>query len=349
MDDLTAKRSMLCEAAKGIVVPYAEAYAAAHKTFAEKMWPSKKRRSDSAYLRWKFRGKPQGEMPSLLLAVDDQHVVGQLGLIPATLKIGSQALPAQWACDLMVDSGVRQKGIGSMLFAVAMNRDMVTLGSDPSKLADVTMTRMGFRPLVGPYKMVMPLDLKHTLGWVISEKNKSGIPFISRALQPFWSLIVKWRARQVVNGLVPTNLDEIIHRVGIAQSRIEIPYIVHDRDFLTWRFGVVIPAHIQSFVTGSGGYAICEATPAYFYVYDWHAADAQDASVLISNFLAMARAAQSQTISVMANNQQEHNWLRERGYLAMRTPLNIIYYPEHIISTDQRRFHYSIFDSDGNI
>ena len=102
-------------------------------------------------------------MSGFLLAVIDGRVVGQLGVIPVRLRVGDSETPAQWACDLMVEPALRRKGTGSLLFAAAMARDCVTLGSDPSPAADVTMARMGFQPLSSAWKMFLPLDWSHVL------------------------------------------------------------------------------------------------------------------------------------------------------------------------------------------
>ena len=74
------------------------------------MWPSKKRRRIEKYIRWKFRGNETGDVNGLLLALEKNKVVGQLGLIPVKFKHLNKIHNAQWACDLMVDPDLRKRG-----------------------------------------------------------------------------------------------------------------------------------------------------------------------------------------------------------------------------------------------
>lgn len=340
---------MLLEKAQGIVVPYSEIYSSAHSDFARRMWPNKIRRSDETYIRWKFRGPARGPVEGLLLAVIDDQVVGQLGLLPATLQIGTKVVAAQWACDLMVDPAVREKGIGSMMFAVGMSRNMVTLGSDPSRLADITMSRIGFNPLAGPTKMVLPLNLEQSLGWVVQSNWAWSVPLLASLLNPFWALRNRLYARKTNGAVTLGSLEDAIPRVSANQQRLAIPHICHDREFLTWRYGVAIAANIQTLITQAGGYAICEATPTYFYVYDWHAVDSNDADAILTKVLRLASAANCHTISICANDAQERKDLKRHGFLSMRKPLKVIYYPQGSFAADQTTIHYCLYDSDGNI
>src|SRR5260370_18278785 len=97
----------LCQQAADVVVPYSEAYEQGHSNFAAKMWPTKRRRKDATYNRWKFRGAERGPVDGLLLAIDDGRGIGQLGLIPAIARIGGERYPCPCAFDLMVHVSVR--------------------------------------------------------------------------------------------------------------------------------------------------------------------------------------------------------------------------------------------------
>lgn len=176
------------------IVPYDENVREAHVRFATKMWPSKRRRREDRYIRWKFRGPSHGAVDGLLLALLNGEVVGQVGLIPAVLGIDGERRKCQWACDLMVDSSLRQRGIASLLFNAAFARGIVTLGSNPSAVADVAMKRIGFASLEGPAMTVFPLDPAHILSWKIPSHLSVVIPLVSAAVRPvFW-----WRGRRLL-------------------------------------------------------------------------------------------------------------------------------------------------------
>lgn len=349
MADLIIKRKDLLAKAEGIVFPYSDQWVESHKAFAEKMWPNKLRRRNEAYNRWKFRGPAHGDVPGFLLAVLDGKVVGQLGLIPVKIWVDGREMAAQWACDLMVDNTIRQKGIGSLLLAVGMERDMITLGSNPSKLADLSMTKLGFKPLQGPSAMILPLEIAHFLEMVFKGKSKLLSSFLSLIFQPVWNLRLKLLLRPGTNQVLEGSCDEVIPFVKAYQSTINEPHIVHDESFLKWRYSVVIPANIKTLLTDSGSYAICEATSTYFYVYDWHIKDQADAKTLFKRILNLALQAKSKAILVYANTDQEQESLKKNGYLKMRTPVKVIYYPPEVISGKVNSFHYCIYDSDGNL
>lgn len=349
MDDLINKRKDLLARAEGIIFPYSDQWVESHKAFAAKMWPNKLRRRDEAYNRWKFRGPLHGDVPGFLLAVLDGKVVGQLGLIPVKIWVDGREVNAQWACDLMVDNTIRQKGIGSLLLAVGMERNIITLGSNPSELADLSMTKLGFKSLQGPSSMILPLELSHFFEMVFKGKSKLLSSFFSLIFQPVWNLRLKLLIRPGNNQVLEGGCDEVIPFVKAYQSTIDKPHIIHDDAFLKWRTSVVIPANIQFYFTKAGSYAICEPTSSNFYIYDWHIKVQGDGKAIFGRILELAMQAKSKMILAYANSNQERKLLRQRGFLKMRTPVKVIYYPPEVISEKINSFHYCIYDSDGNL
>src|SRR5580765_5995818 len=128
-----------------------------HEEFILKVWPAKRRRRVESYNRWKFRGPAKGNVDGLLLALKENKVVGQLGLLPVKLKNGSKIYNAQWACDLMVDPDYRNLGTGQILFETGLERDVITLGNNPSPRAEKLMLKIGFKPMDSGRNMVFPL------------------------------------------------------------------------------------------------------------------------------------------------------------------------------------------------
>jgi GNAT superfamily N-acetyltransferase len=332
-------------------VRYGDSTENAHSQFTAKMWPAKRRRRVPAYNRWKFRGPASGSVDGLLLALSDGEVIGQLGLIPVMVRAGSETRKAQWACDLMVDSSARRKGIGSLLLKAAMARDCLTLGSNPSPAADVTMTKLGFRPIAGPRIMVLPLRLNHVLSWKIPAALSATIPAISKLGQPIVSLRYRSLARS--NRLADVSechWQEVASLIASRQARLTVPHVVHDSEFLSWRCKGLedFASEMSAIRTDSGAYAIVGQSSPYFYVYDWWAPDQDECLALFQASFTMAKKAGSLTIQVLAQDQGEEQWLRHMGFLGMRHPFKIISYPPDFLSNSQS-FHYSIYDSDGNL
>ena len=288
-------------------------------------------------------------MDGLLVAVMNDKIIGQFGLIPVKIKAGYKELDAQWACDLMVDSSIRQMGIGSMLLAVSMERSIVSLGSEPSPAADTAMARIGFSPLQGPLQMVLPLQVGHVLGWKLQGHWRPLLKPAAALLQPLWGFRTRRLSRYKTAGVTVGSLEDLIPRVQKRQESITLPYVLHDEAFLRWRFSSPIPAPIQILLSQEGGFATCEATPSYFYVYDWHASSSSETSALFARITTLALKAGSQTILVYANNVREKDLLRDFGFLAQRSRVKVIVHPRFALPPDQDGFHYRIYDSDGNL
>jgi hypothetical protein len=336
------------------VRPYDEICRDAHARFAAKMWPSKRRRREESYIRWKFRGPRAGPVNGLLVALVNGDVVGQLGLIPATVSVGGQRMMCQWACDLMVDSSLRRRGIASCLFDVALARGIVTLGSNPSSAADVTMQRIGFGSLEGPAMGVLPLDPAHILSWKIPSGLKMAIPAVSAAARPvFW-----WRGRRLGRDArgawkkVERGSWRMVARLVAEQQACQAdPFIVHDEEFLAWRCeglaGYVEPLGVLR--TEDGSYAIVGAGKPYFYVFDWWSASWESFCALFWLVRMLAREARGKTLEAYAQTGEEEEWLRRAGFLFFRRRCKILCNPQSVFIPQTSRMRYSIFDSDGNL
>ena len=336
------------------VAPYEEHLQAAHGRFASRMWPSKRRRRDVSFNRWKFRGPAQGPVDGLLLAVLKGEVVGQLGLIPASLRIDGECVVCQWACDLMVDSTLRRRGIASLLFDAALARDFVTLGSNPSRAADVTMQRIGFRSLDGPTIGAFPLDPAHVVSWKMPVRFAALTGAAGAVLRPFF----RWRGRKLFenDNRRPNTVNHGSWRtvagfVAEQQGRQTEPLIAHDEEFLAWRceglHGFVEP--LEALHTGRGSYAIVGAARPYFYVFDWFAWSWEDFVDLFCMIQTMAIDSRAMTLEAYAQGPEERSLLRRAGFLLLRQPCKILSHPPSRLLTRHTRMQYSIFDSDGNL
>jgi GNAT superfamily N-acetyltransferase len=319
------------------VRPYDESLYEAHARFAARMWPNKRRRREWRYNRWKFRGGERGPVDGLLLAVSGGEVIGQIGLIPVIVDIGGERVRCQWVCDLMVESAYRGKGIASLIFDTARARGMVTLGSNPSPAADVSMRRIGFRRLEGPRIAVLPLDASHVLGWRIPAR----LAWMTRSLAPIANLVFRWRSRQHL----------VEKEIAQAQSAFAEPFIVHDGEFLRWRSEGLdgYSAPLGALKTPAGSHAIIGLATPYFNAYDWAAASWEEFLLLFSGIHARAARSGAKTIQAYAQNTQEEEWLRRAGFVLLRRPYFILCDPPERFFPRFDRMRYSVFDSDGNL
>ena len=337
--------------AADLIVPYSEEYQEAHREFAARMWPAKRRRRDAHYSRWKFRGPASGAVSGLLLSTDEGRVTGQLGVIPVDLRIGTGTCRAQWACDLMVDPSARRGGIGSSLLAAAMSRDVVTLGSNPSYPAEIAMTRLGFRPLAGPRIMVLPIDISHVLGWKLPQSMGWTRELLARLGQPIADVRSRLlTGRRIGVEAVSCRWEEITSLISIRQSSLTCPHVVHDSEYLKWRCSGLsgFSPEMLALRTKAGSYALAGQASPYFYVYEWSAEDEEDFLALYSVIYRIAKDVNSSTIHTLANTPHEERWLKSAGFLSLRQRVKVLWYPpERFLNNGS--FTYDNYDSDGNL
>lgn len=333
------------------ITEYSDVNRDQHREFASRMWPKKRRRCEERYIRWKFRNIQGGPTPGLLLAVDNGRVLGQLGVIPATLRTGSVTHSCQWACDLMVDPAVRGHGVGSALLGEAMRRPCITLGSNPSQAADIVMSRVGFQVMCGSKVMVLPLDLRHAVSWKVPQSLRALIPCLTWLGGP----LVRHRMSTLVRFSGGPSLEfcpweEVVPLIEQRQAALGHPHIVHDRPFLEWRCGGLegFSEALVAVRAGSGGYAIVGPAQPYFYVYEWSAACQAECLSLFQGIHKRATDCECQTIMVTAQNATEERWLKGGGFFAMRRPVKLMHYPGDVLSGESQ-FVYCLYDSDGNL
>ncbi len=329
------------------VVPYSENYTSAHRIFSEKMWPTKPRRQAADFVRWKFRGRPHGEVPGLLLAVREGKVVGQVGLIPATLKNHNKTQPCQWVCDFMVDQDSRGQGVGSLLLRKAVERDMITLGLNPTPSSLAAHSRVGFTTFSGPKMMLLPLKLNEMLRWKINKNLWSMVPALAVLGWP----VIRFRSRKLYrgNGLVNVQMcpwEDVVDLIQARQNAFMQPHIAHDFGFLSWRCKP--PKNFRQSVVGirtsSGGYALIEVTPLCLFVSDWFAKDENDKLELFQAIYLLARQSNSEMIQVLAYEEQK-DWFSQVGFLEVRRSLTVLLYPS-AFRAEYENMHLSLMDSD---
>ncbi len=332
------------------IAAYSEELRDAHREFARRMWPKKRRRSEEALIRWKFRGPKTGEVRGLLLAVEeDGSVVGELGLIPARLRVGGSTLNCQWACELMVDPKKRRMGIASRLFDAAMKRGVVTLGSSPSPAAEVTMRRLGFQIAMGPWTMVMPLQASYVIRWKLPERWTELAPALGLLAEPV-TRVLRWRLWFCRSrGAAASTWKDLRGLVEETERGLDRPHIVHDEAFLRWRCEGLdgFNPSLKAWACGKA-YAFTGRSGASMRIYDWVAKDEASCRALIRRAYEEACEAGAATIVTHAQTEVEKTWLMRLGFLPMRRRVPILYHPGDLIPAGSG-FRYAYYDSDGDI
>lgn len=320
-----------------------------HEEFSIKLWPAKKRRRSEIYNRWKFRGPVKGTVDGILLAVYDKKVVGQLGLIPVKLISGGKEYKAQWACDLIVDHDHRKSGIGNKLFKAAMERDMITLGNNPSPKADILMTKAGFKPFKCGRLMVFPIDPGILVKWAVPKKISAINPVVASVIKPYFA-VKKKNILKAKTDFYICELNDIDLLISQRQTKDKNPQIRHDKEFLEWRASGFLNyfPKLKTIMSSKGSYALYSHFGLNFNIYEWHCTDEDDFSGMFSYLFNECVKEKTDMVQVIANSAEEIKRLSNAGFVKSRNDEKVIYYAKEDPFRDSGRFYFTLYDTDLN-
>lgn len=327
------------------IAPYEAVHEQAHIAFASRYW-TKGRRKNPAYIYWKFRGTPGKKMPSFLLALAGDTVIGQLGLVPCDVMIAGMRYDAQWACDLMVDTAYRGKSIAKMLYEEAHRQKSITLGSDPSPAALASMTRAGYEVLKGPGKYILPISIGETIRIKFPR-----FPLLNKVKNPFiWYLKRKGKAQSTE--IASTNWKDCMETINAHRQRLNAPYVLHDKAFMQWRaesFASYYEAPHFIRHQDMKSYMCFKRAGNAFYINEWHAESPGIMAAFLRLLVQEALSLGIHFINVPANSEKEEDMLKQLGFFRFRTPTQVIYHCGALESDPLKsfdHFYYTYWDSD---
>jgi GNAT superfamily N-acetyltransferase len=318
-----------------------------HIDFASKHW-TKKRRFIPEYIYWKFRGKSNENLSSFILAIHENKVIGQLGLIPVNVRIEDKKVDAQWACDLMVDKDYRGNGIAKLLYDFAHNQKTLTLGSDPSPAASKSMKKNGYQSINGGWKLFFGLYIGE-----IFKLKKINFSFFNHIPNFFLLFFYFWR-KLSSNKFKKININEFFEKEKIIDDSNEFIYVIQDQEFVKWRF--------NSFMTYYKELVIYEGSNNDFFsgfyndgcfvIADYSTKNSIGFFDMISNIIFMYKKNGLRSIKFLNNNHKFSNFLLFFGFIKFSTITEIIYFTnnkELNIQIANKKFLYTYLDSDENI
>ncbi len=302
------------------------------------------------YNRWKFRGPASGNVDGLLLAISDGKVIGQLGQIPVKLKYGKEIYDAQWTCDVIVDPDQRGTGVGRKMFDFAMKRDMIGLGHNASPSANGVMVSMGFKPMPCARSMVFPVNADHILKWITPDKFNFAIPFIKKIVQPYFTLKTN-RLKKAGSNFEICRWEDVAGLISQRQDEIQNPQILHDKDFLNWRATGLekYSPRISGARSDKGSYVLHSPFSPYYNIYDWHCKNSDEVRNMISLVVRLAIENNSQTIQIIANDEEEEAMLSKLGFIRSRHNERIIHYSKNNLLDKAVKFYFTLYDTDLNL
>lgn len=321
---------------------YSKEFEDAHIEFAQKYW-TKKRRLTPEYIYWKFRGSPEEALQSFILAFDGEKVVGQFGLIPCHIEINGVTYDAQWACDLMVDTSYRGRGVAGKLYDFAHKNKIITLGSDPSPAAEKSMIKKGYVSLQGPRKFIYPFTIGE--GFKLKGINKRALNIIPN---PFIVLLYALKNKS----FNPINTKRYAELIDNTVN--EHLHCVYDSSFYEWRFSA-----FKSYYPGIDCYEKDKNNffSGYFVNGDYFLTDFKVKNpysfLKIIVFIFFKYKNQGiRRIKLVSMNNRINSILTFLGFIRFGTLTNVVLYTDNKkikAAINNEKFHYTYLDSDENI
>jgi len=257
---------------------------------------------------------------------------------------------AQWACDLLVDPDYRKHGIGSRLFEEGMTREAISLGNNASPSADRLMLKLGFRPIPSGRSMVFPLDARHLLKWVVPTKFDFAIPFLSKLIQPYFS-VKKNLLKKKQSDFKVCAWEDVLDLIEKRQKKINYSQILHNVDFMNWRATGLenFSERIDAAKNKDGSYALHSAFLPYYNIYEWHCKDLTDVKSMLALLINLAIKSKASTLQMVANNYEEEKWLSSLGFIKSRNMERVIHYSKDNILVGIDKFYFTLYDTDLNL
>ena len=327
------------------IVNYSPTYEKRHFEFATRMFGKRRKRRNPDYIYWKFRGKPGKELPSFKLAIEKGEIIGQLALIPCFLKVGTNSIATQWACDLMVDPAYRGKGVAKLLYEAAHQQKPITLGSDPSPSAEKSMLRSGYKKLKSSTKQFIPIYLGVPL-------QMKGLPhqFLKSVQNPFLSVYKQNKYKREFQQLdiINENHHELFHMKSDNHLRIQV-----DESFKNWRFREFKDYYpgVKLFnLTGTKTYFSGYYHGNIYFITDLELDNSKDFYSIV-NFILSFLPEKIDRIRFQ-NNIHSKKLGSQLTTIEYSTKTSIIYYTQDEVlenSIQNKYFYYTHQDSDENI
>ena len=332
---------------------YDKQYQEAHSAFAEKMFPNRRFKSDPEYLYWKFKPPKESDRPSnLLIALSNEQVVGQVGLVPATLICEDVEIVTQWLGDVMVDTDFRGFKLSHKLYEEAVKLTPLTLSQSPSPVAWNTFKSFGFESVDGPYRCILPLNGDFFASFFF--KPGTRLHRISRML--FSNIFFQRNKLKGINTNFMSDISEIrpidiINKSSYFNKKISIPHIKHGKEFFNWRTNSPkrFPREMKCIETENGSFCLFGKNGNSLVMFDYVITSISDGRRLINKMLDIYFNDDISDIRSCLYPYYPSISLKELGFFQYRTPEHICYYPKTAIISNYTNFHYCFFDSDGSI
>jgi len=338
--------------AQQVIKNFSAETASRHSDFVSVAWPTSISRKDPNYLAWKFRSDSPTEIKNILIAIHNDAVVGQLGLIPVQINTGGKVTDAKWGCNFKVLNTFEGAGYGALLDIQSLRLSDVILGASPTPQSEELKIRLNFKRMEGPFKMAYPIRF---LPFV--DMKLHGLPLFLRKMIAgiaglafrFWFSFnhINFNDTHVENG----TYRDVIEQIQNYRSTINIPHIVHDQSFLDWRCGHVNPYRTEtlSLFTSDGSFILYYPSKSYCYLYEYFFKSTGAMKSLLKKVSSIAAEKNCTGVYAYVNYNEQKQQLSKFGFITFREKIVVYGHSNNPAITFGDKFHLDAYDSDGNI
>jgi hypothetical protein len=226
----------------------------------------------------------------------------------------------------MVDPDYRRHGIANQMFHYGLKREIVTLGNNPSPQANSVMLKLGFKPVPSGRIMLFPIDARHISKWFFPKKPYFVSSLTNKIIQPYFT----YKQRQ---------------------DRIPYLQVLHCEKFMEWRATGIehYSPRIGAAKMKDGSYCVHSNFDLYYNIFEWYCKSFEALKDMISLIIELAIKNKSQTLQIMANDENEESSLKKLGFLRTRNMENIIYYSKNNSLNKADKFYFTLYDTDLNL
>lgn len=250
-----------------------------HTSFVELVYPKKRARRDYQYLALKLIDRTS-PAPNLWLAIANDTVVGQLGLIEVVVNFFGQHVRAAWGVNLIVRPDYLGAGFGGLLELRALRHYPVYLGYGVSDDSERNQRKRGAEVARGPR-----MGYSTESGSRIFTTSFS-IALAGFACRSFGRFVRSWFLRPwpFVSPISLWDDPQQIAQWLVRQDYAQGNGVVHDFEFYRRRLIDPVQAGYKKYVLAAQGksYLLMDRTRGQVYLVDFHFSSLRSALRLLS-------------------------------------------------------------------
>lgn len=325
-----------------------------HREFIKRVWPNSTTRGDFAINNWKLNRGRDTETINMLVCKKDGRIIGQMGYIPVTLKIGDTLYDAVWGCNFRVEDSYKDVGIGAAIEMYATKLFDILLGNTPTEEAMKFKQGLGYKFIDGPRIMMFPIKADYLIGIKAPAKLKPFLPLATLMVNP---LLRIWQLFKFAGGnssaWAQVTAEKVIDRIAKRQQSISLPYTVHDAEFINWRCNppeqYKPKPQVLIYNNDAESYCIYNVTNKVLNLYEYCFNSKKAFDSFVKYIIAQRNKEGITTIRIYANTEAEESMFRKGNFIGLRRKCVITAYNKDNLFADTDKMYVDLYDSDGDL